>query len=82
MSRLVRVSFDVPHASDVDLTSLKRRVIRIIDDNEEEFAEARAIYHGDDFESWRPQVARAESFEALVALFAAEEGRSLARFRP
>ena len=68
-SRLVSVSFELGPGTNIDLASLKQRILRIVGDDEEGFAEMRALYHGDDFESWRSQIAQAETFEALIALF-------------
>ena len=68
-SRLVQVSFDLKRCVDVDFTSLKQRVLRIVDDDEEGFDEGRAIYHGGDFEEWRLRLGSADSFEQLIAEF-------------
>lgn len=75
-SRIVQVSFDLRRGTDTDLASLKRRILGIVGDDEEGFAEMRALYHGDDFENWRSQISQAESFEALTALFS-DPGRTL-----
>lgn len=48
---------------------MKQRILRIVSDDEEGFAEMRALYHDDDFERWRSQIAQAETFEAVIALF-------------
>lgn len=68
-SRIVQVSFDLKRGTDTDLASLKQRVLRIVDDDEEGFAEMRALYHRDDFEDWRSRIRQADSYEALTALF-------------
>jgi hypothetical protein len=68
-SRLVQVSFDLTRTADTDLPSLKQRVLRIVDDDEEGFAEMRALYHRDDFDEWRLRLGSADSFEPLIALF-------------
>ena len=68
-SRLVQVSLDLKRCADVDFTSLKQRVLRLVDDDEEAFDEARALYHGGDFEEWRSRLGSADSFEQLIARF-------------
>lgn len=68
-SRTVNVACNLTEAAETDLASLKRRILRLIENDEEGFAEMRALYHGDDFEVWRSQIAAAESFDALTALF-------------
>jgi hypothetical protein len=68
-SRIVQVSFELTRSADTDLPSLKQRVIRIVDDDEEGFAEMRALYHRDDFDKWRLRLGSADSFELLIALF-------------
>lgn len=68
-SRIVQVSFDLTRGSETDLTSLKQRVLRIVDGDAESFAEMRALYHGEDFGNWRSRIERADTFETLIALF-------------
>lgn len=68
-SRTVHVACNLSRTTDATLASSKERILRIVGNDEEGFAEMRALYHGDDFDAWRSQIARAESFEALIALF-------------
>jgi hypothetical protein len=68
-SRPVNVACSLTEAAETDVASLKQRVLRLIDNDEEGFAEMRALYRRDDFKVWRSRVATAESFDELIALF-------------
>ena len=69
VSARVTIACTLTQGTDADLGSVKKRIVRMVDDDEEGFREMRALYHGDDFDMWRLQVAQAESFDALIALF-------------
>lgn len=67
-SARVKVACTLTPGAETDLASVKTRILHIVDNDEEGFAEMRALYYQDDFESWRSQLAQAESFDALIAL--------------
>lgn len=68
-SRIVQVSFDLVRGPETNFPSFQQRILLIVDNDQEGFAEMRALYYGDDFEDWRLRIAHVESFEALIALF-------------
>ena len=74
-SRPVSVACSLTEVAETDIGSLKQRVLRLVDNDEEGFAEMRALYHRDDFEVWRSRIAAAESFDVLIALFSLPKAR-------